>query len=113
MNPLQSRLAELRRRLRRVVTLRGGCYALAVLLGSLALACLIDQAVHVRFHRDLPGMIRALFLVGILGGTAYVTYRFLWRPMAARTDDLSLALRVEEQYPILNDSLASTIEFLR
>src|SRR5262249_38464854 len=27
-------------------------------------------------------------------------------------DDLSLALRVEEQYPNLNDSLASTVEFL-
>src|SRR5262249_20175177 len=27
-------------------------------------------------------------------------------------DDLSLALRVEKEYPILNDSLASTVQFL-
>ena len=36
MNPLQSRLADLRRRLRMVVTFRGGCWALAALVGSLA-----------------------------------------------------------------------------
>ncbi len=113
MNPLLSRLAELRRRLRLVTTFRGGCWALAVLVGSLAVACLIDQAVYVRNNRDLPGLIRALFLVGILGGTGYVTYRFLLKPMRSRTDDLSLALRVEDEYPVLNDSLASTVQFLQ
>jgi hypothetical protein len=112
MNPLQSRLAGLRRRLRRIVTVRGGCVALAVLVGSVALACLLDQVVYLRSQRDLPGVIRAFFLVGILAGTGYVAYRFLLRPLRTRTDDLSLALRVEERYPVLNDSLASTIEFL-
>src|SRR5947209_14018254 len=113
MNPLLSRLADLRRRLRRVTTFRGGCWALAVLVGSLALACLIDQSVYVRSNRDLPGLIRALFLTGILAATGYVTYRFLVRPMRTRTDDLSLALRVEEEYPVLNDALASTVQFLQ
>ncbi len=112
MNPLQTRLAELRRRLRRVVTFRGGCWAFTALVGSLALACLIDQFVHVRLHGDLPALIRAVFLVATLGGTAFVAYRFLLRPMWARTDDLSLALRVEQEYPILNDALASTVQFL-
>src|SRR5205085_1532607 len=69
--PLQSRLADLRRRLRLVVTLRGGCWVLAALVGSVTLACLIDQAVHVGLRRDLPGMIRAVFLVGILAGTGF------------------------------------------
>ncbi len=113
MNPLQSRLADLRRRLRLVVTFRGGCWALAALIGSVALACLIDQAVYLRTSRDLPALIRAGFLVAILGGAGYVAYRFLFRPMTARTDDLSLALRVEEQYPELNDALASTVQFLQ
>ena len=44
--------------------------------------------------------------------TTAVAYLLLLRPFAARTDDLSLALRVEEQYPILNDALASTVQFL-
>ncbi len=39
-------------------------------------------------------------------------YVFLLRPLSSRNDDLSLALRVEEQYPILNDALASTVQFL-
>jgi hypothetical protein len=113
MNPLLSRLVALRRRLRMVTMFRGGCWAVAVLLGSLAVACLLDQSVYLRSNRDLPSLIRALFLVGIIGGTGYVAYRFLLRPLRARTDDLSLALRVEEQYPVLNDSLASTVEFLQ
>ena len=112
MNPLQSRLAVLRRRLRMVVTFRGGCWAIAALVGSLAFACLIDQSVYLKSNRDLPSLIRAVFLAGILSGTGYVTYRFLLRPLRTRTDDLALALRVEEHYPILNDSLASTVQFL-
>src|SRR5262245_10872990 len=67
MNPLQSRLAALRRRLRLIVTLRGGCWALAVLIGSLALACLLDRSFYLRTDRDLPSLIRAVLLVGILG----------------------------------------------
>src|SRR4051812_19574180 len=113
MNPLQSRLAVLRRRLRTVVTFRGGCWALAALVASVALACLIDQAVYLKNNRDLPSLIRAVFLLGVLGGTGYVSYRFLLRPLRVRTDDLALALRVEEQYPVLNDSLASTVQFLQ
>ena len=36
----------------------------------------------------------------------------LIRPLLVRTDNLSLALRVEEAYPNLNDSLASAVQFL-
>src|SRR5947209_1516561 len=113
MNPLQSRLAVLRRRLRLVVTFRGGCWALAVLVGAVALACLGDQTLYQRGQRGLPVLFRALLLVGALGGTAVVAYRFLLKPWRTRTDDLSLALRVEEQYPVLNDALASTVQFLQ
>src|SRR5262249_59321467 len=94
-------------------TLRGGCWALAVLIGSLALACLLDRSFYLRTERDLPALLRALLLVAILGGTGFVAYRYLVRNFWARTDDLSLALRVEERYPVLNDALASTVEFLR
>ncbi|MCI0463480.1 MAG: hypothetical protein L0Z62_41610 [Gemmataceae bacterium] len=110
---LRKRLADLRRRLWLVAAFQGVCWAIAVLVGSVALACLIDQAVYLRTGRDLPALIRALVLVGIVSGSAVVAYRFLFRPLSARTDDLSLALRVEEQYPELNDALASTIQFLQ
>lgn len=112
MNPLQSRLAALRRRLRLVVTFRGGCWSGAVLLGGVALACLIDYGLFHNLNLDLPRFVRALLLAATLGGTGYIAWQFLLRPLSYRTDDLSLALRVEEAYPVLNDALASTVQFL-
>ena len=53
-----------------------------------------------------------MILVGGLTGAGCVVYRYLFQPLWARTDDLSLALRVEEQYPNLNDCLASTVQFI-
>src|SRR4051794_11591543 len=105
-NPLRARLAAVRRRLFLVVGLRGVCAVAAVLAATVVAAGLIDW----RFH--LPNLIRALFLVGGLSGAGCLALRLLLRPLAGRTDDLSLALKVEELYPSLNDSLASTVEFL-
>jgi hypothetical protein len=112
MNPLQSRLAALRARLMVVVTVRGVCLAAAVLLGCLCAAVLFDCCLHWWRDADTWSLLRAAFLVGTLSGTGIVLYWALLRPLSARTDDLSLALRVEEQYPILNDALASTVQFL-
>jgi hypothetical protein len=106
MNELQSRLAGLRRRMRLVVTRRGLAMLLAMVLGCAILGGLIDWRLH------LPSLVRALVLVGILGGAGYLAYRYLLTPLWSKTDDLSLALRVEEHYPILNDGLASTVQFL-
>src|SRR5207245_1739475 len=38
---------------------------------------------------------------------------FDYRSRAGTMDDLALALRVEEEYPVLNDALASTVQFLQ
>jgi hypothetical protein len=103
---LARRLAWVRRRLRFVVTFRGISWVLSlVLLAALGVG-LIDWRLH------LPSLIRALALVGILGAAGYIVLRHLLRPLAKQADDLTLALRVEEQYPGLNDSLASTVQFL-
>src|SRR5207248_3298259 len=72
-----------------------------------ALACLLDWTF------PLPGPVRAFLLCGALTGAGLLAYLKLWKPLKARTDDLSLALRVEACYPALNDSLASTIQFLQ
>jgi hypothetical protein len=103
---LTERLARLRRRLWMIVCVRGGSWLLTVLL----LTILVGGALDWLFH--LPGLIRALFLVGGLSGAGIIFYRFLWQPLTERVDDLSLALRVENHFPILNDSLASTVQFL-
>src|SRR5262245_55207150 len=104
---LQRRLGALRRRLRFVVTFRGLCWLLALLVGATLVAGLLDW----RFH--LPGLVRAVLLVGTLGAAGVVALRLLLQPLAERTDDLTLALRVEEHYPGFRDALASAVEFLQ
>jgi hypothetical protein len=105
-NTLRQRFGWLRRRLRAVSVFRGTSYLLVLVLSVAVLTGVLDW----RFH--LPDLIRGLVLVGILTAGALSAYRHLLRPLSARADDLSLALRIEDRYPILNDSLASTVEFL-
>jgi hypothetical protein len=106
MNPLQQQLAALRRRLRLVVSFRGAAWALAVLLLVAVAGGLLDWRLH------LPSLVRAILLTGALTAAGYVTLRYWIRPLWARADDLSLALQVEARYPILNDALASAVQFL-
>jgi hypothetical protein len=103
---LRHRLAGVRRRLRFVTTFRGTTWLLALLFGGAAAAGLLDY----RFH--LPDVVRAVLLVGLLGGTGYVFYRRLFLPMRVKDDDLTLALRIEQLYPGLNDNFASAVQFL-
>ena len=103
---LRQRLVALRRRLRLITMVRSGGWLIALVLAT----AVVDGFLDWRFH--LPAALRALFLVGGLSGAGYVVYRHLFLPLHARTDDLSLALRIESRYPRLNDSLASTVQFL-
>jgi hypothetical protein len=104
---LARRLAWLRGRLRFVATFRGISWLLILILTTVLLVGLVDWRVH------LPALVRALALVGVLSGSSYIVIRYLLRPLAIKSDDLTLALRVEKHYPGLNDSLASTVEFLQ
>jgi hypothetical protein len=105
-NPLRKRLAALRRRLRYVVTVRGVGWMLALVLLSTAIVGLADWTWH------LPALFRALVLVALLSTSGILAFIHLLKPLLTRMDDLTLALRVEERYPSLNDALASTIQFL-
>src|SRR5437879_13378445 len=104
---LARRLAGLRQRLRCVATFRGFSWLGVLVCGTALLVGLLDWRIH------LPALVRALALVGLLGSAGYVLYRYLLRPLGEKADDLTLALRIEEQYPGLNDGLASSIEFLQ
>ena len=108
MNPLQLRLAALRRRLRLVVTFRGVSVILALLVAAAVAAGVVDW----RIPGHLPSLIRALLLVSALVLAGCMGYRHLLRPLWANADDLSLALRVESRYSVLNDALASAVQFL-
>ncbi len=107
MNPLLSRLASLRRWTRLVEGWRGLCAVFALVVGLGTVTGLLDFAVH------LPGLVRAVVLVGAIAGAGFLAYRYLVLPFGRSCDDLTLALRVEEHYPELNDALASTVQFLQ
>jgi hypothetical protein len=106
-HPLAKRLAALRRRLRVVATVRGLSWLFAVLALILIAGGALDWWLH------LPGVVRAIFLVGALAGGGIIACRYLIVPLSQRNDDLALALRVENEYPELNDCLASTIQFMQ
>lgn len=106
MNPILNRLASLRRKVRVLDGWQGVCALLGLILGVGVLVGTLDYFAH------LPSLVRAVCLVGLLVGSGAVAYRYLIRPFARPCDDLTLALRVEEAYPELNDSLASTVQFL-
>ena len=62
---------------------------------------------------QLPNLVRAILLVLTLGAAVYTAFVTWVGPLSARADDLTLALKVEEHYPELNDALASTVQFLQ
>jgi hypothetical protein len=103
---LRQRLSALRRHLRAVTLLRGVSYLLVAVLLALIGVGLLDW----RWH--LPELVRGVALVGTLSTGVLIGYHYLFRPLRTRADDLSLALRIEEKYPALDDCLASTVEFL-
>src|SRR3954454_9174619 len=107
MNPLLKRLASLRRRVRLLDGWQGVCALLTLLLGVGVAAGTIDYWVH------LPSLVGALTLVGLLLGGALIAYRFVYRAFSRSCDDLSLALRVEQVFPEVNEARASTLQFLR
>jgi hypothetical protein len=107
MNPLLRRLASLRRWTRLLDGWRGICSVALLLVGVGTLTGLLDWAIQ------LPALVRAVVLFATLGGAGVLAYQYLVLPFSRPCDDLSLALRVEEHHPELNDALASTVQFLQ
>src|SRR5262249_52163472 len=103
----ESRQAARRRRLRLVATLRGVSW----LVGTVVLVAVAGGTLDWWLH--LPGLVRALILTGLLAGAGAIVYLHLIQPLRQPADDLSLALRVECDYPERNDCLASTVQFLQ
>src|SRR6266404_7110282 len=106
MNPLLSRLASLRRKVRLLDGWQGISALLTLLVGAVLVVGLLDWLVL------LPSLVRGMLLVGILVGAGTVAYRLLFVPFRSPCDDLTLALRIEEEFPELNDALGSTVQFL-
>ncbi len=105
-NALHQRLAALRRRLRRTAIVRAVSW-LALFTAVLAVAAGgLDAALA------LPSLARAVVLVSWLVGAGLIVWYFFYQALGRRVDDFSLALRIEQRFPTLNDALASTVQFL-
>jgi hypothetical protein len=104
---LEQRLLKIRRRIRRLLVVHGMSWIVAVGLGALLLAGLVDWF----WHLDDPGT-RLLLGVGILGLTGWIAWRELVGPLSHRFSDIELALRIERRFPGFRDGLASTVQFI-
>ncbi len=103
---LPDQLADLGGARKRVAVAAGAFAFVATAVGLAALAGFLDAAIH------LAPIYRALALVALLTAAGAVWLRGVVRPMRYRTDALSVALELEDQFPSLNDALASAVSFL-
>lgn len=105
---LDHRLTDVRRRVRQVLVTHGVSWLAAAVIGSVLLVCVGDWLIHF----DDP-IVRLIFDLAIVGGAAYVARRHLIGPLMVRLTDTDLALRIEDRYPGFEDSLASSVQFMR
>jgi hypothetical protein len=106
-SPLESRIAALRGRVRRLLALHGLSYVVGGLLLAVVAAGLADWLVHLAWE------VRLAILLATIGLVGWLSWRFVVAPLIVRFGDLEIALRIEHRWPGLNDRLSSTVEFLR
>lgn len=100
-------LADLRGRVRLFTWISGLSWFCLVFLGGLLFAGTLDWYAHF----DESGT-RFLFLVLLVGGTGWVTWRFLILPLRQHLTSSFLASHIERRFPGLNNRILSAVEFL-
>jgi len=104
---IETRIADVRRRARRLLVLHAVSLMIAAVVATTLALALADY--WIRF-RD-PGL-RVLSLLALLGVLAWAMLHFLRPVFARRLDDVAIAQRIERQFPVLRDRLSSAVEFL-
>jgi hypothetical protein len=97
-------LAELRRRLRRVLLLDGIATLVVLLLGGLAMAVALD------WIWTVPAPVRLFFLVALVAVVAVAVTRRLVRPLSRSMDDRALAGLAERRLPELDGRLLTSVD---
>lgn len=96
-----------RRRARVFTALLGLGVVISAGLGVLLIVMLLDALLH------LPSWPRLVFLVAALGFTGYVAWQYLVRPLVSRLTLSDVAGLMERVYPEFDDSLRSSVDFMR
>src|SRR5262245_16033621 len=104
--PIESRLGDFRRRVRRLISVYGTCWFIVVTLGIIVASALADWLI------DLSTGVRVILLLSLGGASVWTAYRLLISPLLIRLRNVDLALQVESHFPALNDQLASAVEFV-
>ena len=94
---LESRIASLRGRVRRLLLAHGLSWVLAGLLPLVVAACLADWAFH------LDPMVRLSLLAAIAAATGWLGWTRVVRPLIVRFEDLDIALRVVQQVTVMHN----------
>lgn len=105
---LFERLSQLRSRLKYVLWVHGACWFIVVFFLTVLAAGSLDWF----WHLDDSGL-RFVLTSTILGCSGFVAWRYLWRPLSLSLSDVDLAARIEQRHPEFEDSLSSTVQFLR
>ena len=103
---LPVRLADLGRARKRVALAAGAFGFVGTVVGIATVSGLLDAAVH------LSPFVRTLALVALLAAGGVAWARGIGRARRYRADALAVALELEDQFPSLNDALASAVSFL-
>lgn len=106
-HPLQEHIASIRHRARTLLLAHGVTRLLAIVVGLVLVAGLIDFGLRLS-DRGLRIMLSLAVLVAVV----WATWRFLVQAVLTRFSDTEIAFRIQHRFPQLGDRLASAIEFL-
>jgi len=101
---LQSKISEVRKRLKWITAAKGLAVSLALSLAVLAVA--VFCADHWNYSDRAVAAARLFSVIGIAGVFGW----FLVRPLLRRVEDVRVARYIEERHPALQDRLVSAVE---
>lgn len=107
---IRSRLAELRRLLRRYVTIQGTLMIALWLLLAFWLGGLIDYLPVTVGSSESPRALRIGLLIVMGAGSLWIAWRWIVVRLLGRPADSSLALLLERHYPELDNELITAVE---
>ncbi len=102
---LPTRLASLGQARKVAVVCAAGFAVVSVTIALVTFFCTLDVWLR------LSAAVRVLFLVATLGTAGFLIVRRLFPAFREPTHPLAIAMRLEDRFPTLNDSVASAIDF--
>lgn len=107
---IRSALAGVRRRIRVFIWLEALALAIIWLGATFWLALALDYFPILVWASEMPRAARAVALVVISGGLAWVIYQYLLRRAFVPITDRSLAVLLERKFDVFHDSLVTAVE---